>query len=62
MLLFKEESIMTDKEFEEYFKKEFGDKLIDTNEEIKEIENILGTEEEVNKKTENLINKIFGRS
>ena len=51
---------MTDKEFEEYFQKEFGDKLIDTDKEIKEIENILGTEEEVNKKTENLINKIFG--
>ena len=51
---------MTDKEFEEYFPKEFGDKLIDTDKEIKEIENILGTEEEVNKKTENLINKIFG--
>lgn len=51
---------MTDKEFEEYFQKEFGDKLIDTDEEIKEIENILGTEEEMNKKTENLINKIFG--
>ena len=53
---------MTDQEFERYFQKEFGDKLINTDEEIKEIENILGTEEEVNKKTENLINKIFGRS
>lgn len=50
---------MTDKEFEEYFQKEFGDKLISIEEETKELENILGTEEEVNKKTKDLINKIF---
>ena len=59
-MLFKEESIMTDQEFEKYFEKEFGDKIISVDEETKEIENILGTEEEVNKKTKDLINKIFG--
>ena len=51
---------MTDQEFERYFQKEFGDKLISVDEETTELRNILGTEEEVNKKTEDLINKIFG--
>ena len=51
---------MTDQEFEKYFEKEFGDKIINVDEEAKELRNIIGTEEEVNKKTKDLINKIFG--
>lgn len=41
---------MTNKEFEEFFQKEFGDKIIDIDEEKVEIKNILGTEKEANKK------------
>lgn len=51
---------MTDEEFEKFFNDEFGDKLITEEKEHQELENILGTEKEVNKKTEDLINKIFG--